>query len=40
MKKGKGQEFKSDIIFVIWVNCGVMTFWPIFWPWNWPRGSN
>jgi len=39
-KGEKKQEFKPDIIFVIWVNFWVMTFWPIFWPWNWLRGSN
>ena len=40
LTRGKSHEFKPDIIFVIWVNFGVMTFWPIFWPWYWPRGSN
>jgi len=25
---------------VIWVNFGVMTFWPIFWLWDWHRGSS
>jgi len=35
-EKGKIQELKSDIIMVIWVNFGVMTFWP----WKWPGGSN
>jgi len=39
LTRGYSQEFKFDITFMIWVNFGVMTFWPIFWPWNWPRGS-
>jgi len=37
--RGKTQELNFYIIFMFRVNFGVMTFSPMFWHWNWPRGS-
>ena len=39
-KGGKARIFSSDINFAIWVNFGVITFWPTFWHWDGPCGSN